>query len=253
MPADYPSGTIRALVVDDEPLARRNLTVLLRHDPDIGSIAECGSGEEAIEEIRRTQPDLVFLDVQMPECDGFDVLEMLGSGVAPTVVFVTAHDEYALRAFDAGALDYLLKPFDDARFQRALNRAKDKLAHYAERGPRAVERLVVRNLGQVLFLGVCEIDWIEAANYYACLHVGNETHLLRRALSDLERDLDPGKFCRIHRSTIVRLDRVRGMKLNESGEYDVLLEDGTKLRLSRRYKKELQSRLSVRGSAAVDR
>jgi two-component system, LytTR family, response regulator len=245
VPADHPSGAIRTLVVDDEPLARRNLTVLLRHDPDIGSIAECGSGEEAIEEIRRTRPDLVFLDVQMPECDGFDVLEMLGSGVAPTVVFVTAHDEYALRAFDAGALDYLLKPFDDARFQRALNRAKDKLAHYAERGVRAVERLVVRNLGQILFLSVSEIDWIEAANYYACLHVGNETHLLRRALADLERDLDPGKFCRIHRSIIVNLDRVRGLELKEDGEYEVVLNSKVRLRLSRRFRKDLQHRLGL--------
>ena len=135
---------LRALVVDDEPLARSNLLVLLRKDAEVESVGECESGVEAVREIRRTQPDLVFLDVQMPECDGFDVLEMLGSGVAPTVVFVTAHDEYALRAFDAGALDYLLKPFDDARFQRALNRAKDKLAHYAERGARAVERLVVK-------------------------------------------------------------------------------------------------------------
>jgi two-component system LytT family response regulator len=248
-PADHPSGSragaIRALVVDDEPLARRNLTVLLRHDPDIGSIAESGSGADAIEEIRRTAPDLVFLDVQMPECNGFDVLEMLGSDLAPTVVFVTAHDEYALRAFDAGALDYLLKPFDDARFQRALTRAKDKLAHYAERGARAVERLVVRNLGQVLFLNISEIDWIEAANYYACLHVGNETHVLRRALSDLERDLDAAKFCRIHRSIIVNLDRVRGLDLKDDGEYEVILHSKVRLRLSRRFRKDLQHRLGL--------
>lgn len=245
MPAEHPSGSIRALVVDDEPLARRNLTVLLRHDPDIGSIAECGSGAEAIDEIRRTKPDLVFLDVQMPECNGFDVLEMLGSDLAPTVVFVTAHDEYALRAFDSGALDYLLKPFDDARFQRALNRAKDKLAHYAERSSRAVERLVVRNLGQVLFLSISEIDWIEAANYYACLHLGNETHLLRRSLSDLERDLDPGKFCRIHRSVIVNLERVRGLELKDDGEYEVVLNSKVRLRLSRRFRKDLQHRLGM--------
>src|SRR5271168_3311691 len=125
------SALIRAVVVDDEALARRNLTVLLRRDPDIGSVAECGSGLEAIEEIRRSKPDLVFLDVQMPECDGFDVLELLGADLPPIIIFVTAYDEYALRAFEAGALDYLLKPFDDARFRRALNRAKDKLAHYA--------------------------------------------------------------------------------------------------------------------------
>jgi two-component system LytT family response regulator len=130
--SEKPSAAIRTLVVDDEPLARCNLTVLLRCAADIGLIAECASGADAIKEIRRTKPDLVFLDVQMPECDGFDVLEILGSDLQPAVVFVMAHDEYALRAFDASALDYLLKPFDDARFQRALNRAKDKLAHYAE-------------------------------------------------------------------------------------------------------------------------
>jgi two-component system, LytTR family, response regulator len=246
VPADRPAGSIRALVVDDEPLARRNITVLLRHDTDIGSIAECGGGVEAIEEIRRTKPDLVFLDVQMPECDGFDVLEMLGSELASTVVFVTAHDEYALRAFDAGALDYLLKPFNDARFRRALHRAKDKVAHYAERGPPAAQRLVVRNLGQVLFLSVSEIDWIEAANYYACLHVGGETHLMRRALTDLERDLDPAKFCRIHRSIIVNLDRVRGLELKDDGEYEVVLNSKARLRLSRRFRKDLQQRLGFR-------
>ena len=129
-PLDKRTTPIRALVVDDESLARRNLTVLLRRDPDIGSVAECGSGLEAIEEIRKSKPDLVFLDVQMPECGGFDVLELLGSDLPSTIIFVTAYDEYALRAFEAGALDYLLKPFDDARFGRALVRAKDKLAHY---------------------------------------------------------------------------------------------------------------------------
>jgi two-component system LytT family response regulator len=192
-----------------------------------------------------TKPDLVFLDVQMPEYDGFDVLEILGSELPPAVVFVTAHDEHALRAFDAGALDYLLKPFDDARFQRALSRAKDKLAHYAERRTQGVERLVVKSAGQVLFLNLLEIDWIEAANYYACLHVGNETHLLRRTLSELEHELDAGKFCRIHRSIIVNLDRIRGLELKEDGEYDVVLNSRVRLRLSRRFRKNLQDRLSV--------
>ena len=166
-PSDKLPATIRALVVDDEPLARRNLTVLLRRDPDIEIVTECGSGSDAIVEIRESKPDLVFLDVQMPECDGFDVLEILGSDLPPTVVFVTAHDEYALRSFDTGALDYLLKPFDDARFQRALNRAKEKLAHIAERRSKGVDRLVVKSAGQVLFLSESEIDWIEAADYYA--------------------------------------------------------------------------------------
>ncbi len=177
---DERSASIRALVVDDEPLARRNVTVLLRGDPDIGSIEECGSGVEAIEAIRRWKPDLVFLDVQMPECGGFDVLELLGADLPQVVIFVTAYDEYALRAFEAGALDYLLKPFDDARFGRALHRAKDKLAHYGPLQPQPAKRLVVRSPGQLLFVNVSDIDWIEAASYYACLHVGRDTHIIRR-------------------------------------------------------------------------
>jgi two-component system LytT family response regulator len=160
-------------------------------------------------------------------------------------VFVTAHDEYALRAFDAGALDYLLKPFDDARFQRALGRAKDKLAHHALPRTRCVERLVIKSTGQVLFLSVSEIDWIEAADYYACLHVGGETHLLRRTLSDLERELDAGKFCRIHRSVIVNLDRIRGLEVKDDGEYEVVLNSKVRLRLSRRFRKNLQDRLGI--------
>ena len=245
------SGRIRALVVDDEPLARSNLIVLLRRDPEIEFVRECGSGMEAIAEIRGSKPDLVFLDVQMPECDGFDVLEMLGGELPPAVVFVTAYDQYALRAFEAGALDYLLKPFDDARFDLALGRAKERIAREKSPLP-TLERFAVKSAGQVSFLKISEIDWIEAADYYSCLHVGARTHLLRRSMAELDQELDQAVFCRIHRSTIVKLDRVRGMKLNESGEYDVLLEDGTKLRLSRRYRKQLQSRLSPRSSAAPE-
>ena len=238
---------IRALVVDDEPLARSNLTVLLRLDAEIEGIRECGSGMEALAEIRSSKPDLVFLDVQMPECDGFDVLEMLGTDLPPAVVFVTAYDQYALRAFEAGALDYLLKPFDNARFDRALGRAKERIAH--GRNPaRTMTSFALKSAGQVSFLNISEIDWIEAADYYSCLHVGARTHLLRRSMSELDQELDQAVFCRIHRSTIVKLDRVRGLKLNENGEYDVLLDNGTKLRLSRRYRKQLQSRLSARSS-----
>jgi two-component system LytT family response regulator len=238
---------IRALVVDDEPLARSNLTVLLRKDPEVAVVLECGSGAEAVTEIRSTRPHLVFLDVQMPECDGFDVLEILGSELPPAVVFVTAYDQYALRAFEAGALDYLLKPFDNARFDRALTRAKEKLAHAAEL-PKKLDRLAVKSCGQVSFFKFSEIDWIEAADYYACLHVAGKSHLLRRSLSELDQELDPALFCRIHRSTIVNLDRVRGLKLNADGDYDVLLDQGTKLRLSRRYRKQLQWRLGLRES-----
>jgi two-component system LytT family response regulator len=236
---------VQALVVDDESLARRNLTVLLRRDPDIASVAECESGLEAVEAIRRSKPDLVFLDVQMPECGGFDVLELLGSDLPPTIIFVTAYDEYALRAFEAGALDYLLKPFDDARFSRALNRAKEKLAHYLPPQQRAAERLVVRSQGQVLFLSVADIDWIEAAGYYACLHVGTDTHILRRSLSELEQDLGDEKFIRIHRSIVVNLERIRGLELQTSGEYDVVLKSKLRLRLSRRYRKRLQDRMGA--------
>ena len=236
---------IRALVVDDEALARRNLTLLLQGDPDMVSVVECGSGLEAIEEIRRSRPDLVFLDVQMPEYDGFDVLELLGADLPETVIFVTAYDAYALRAFEAGALDYLLKPFDDARFGRALARAKEKLARYAPQQRRSISRIAVKSRGQTLFLDVREIDWIEAASYYACLHLGGVTHIVRRTLQELEQDLDERTFLRIHRSIIVNLDRVRGLELQESGEYEVVLDSDARLRLSRRYRKRLQDRLSA--------
>jgi len=179
---------IRALVVDDEPLARSNVVVLLRLDPEIEMVSECGSGVEALAEIRSRKPDLVFLDVQMPECDGFDVLEMLGGDLPPAVVFVTAYDQYALRAFEAGALDYLLKPFDNARFERALGRAKERIRHGKEQ-PKKMERLAIKNAGQVSFLKISEIDWIEAADYYACLHLGPKSHLLRRRIADLEQEL----------------------------------------------------------------
>jgi two-component system LytT family response regulator len=247
-PKSTPKSTkIRTLIVDDEPLARTNLSVLLRRDPQIEIIGECGSGAEALAEIRGARPDLVFLDVQMPECDGFDVLELLGKDLPPAIVFVTAHDQYALRAFEAGALDYLLKPFDNARFERALDRAKQRLARN-EDAPAQLERLAIKSVGQVSFVKVSEIDWIEAADYYACLHVGSKSHLLRRSMAELEQELDPAAFARIHRSTIVNLDRVRGLKLGEDGEYDVLLVDGARLRLSQRYRKQLQSRLGINGS-----
>jgi two-component system LytT family response regulator len=236
---------IRALVVDDEAWARRNLTVLLRRDPSIGSIVECGSGLQAIEEIKKSMPDLVFLDVQMPGCDGFDVLELLGNALPSTVIFVTAYDEYALRAFEAGALDYLLKPFDDARFRRALERAKDKLAHYNPLKPQRTERIVVKSRGEMLFLNVADIDWIEAVAYYACLHVGSDTHLLRRTLLELMRDLDKNQFMRIHRSVIVNLDRIHALELADGGEYEVVLKSKARLRLSRRFRKQLQDRMGA--------
>ena len=247
MPPSEQPDKITTVIVDDEPLARSNLAILLRLDPKIEIVGECGSGIDAPALIRDTRPDLVFLDVQMPECDGFDVLELLGNEVPPAIVFVTAYDQYALRAFEAGALDYLLKPFDNARFDLALDRAKQKIK-LSKDLPGKLDRLAIKSAGRVSFLRPSEIDWIEAADYYACLHVGQRTHMLRRSISELEQDLDPAIFCRIHRSTIVNLDRIHGLKLNEDGEYEVLLENGTKLRLSRSYRKQLQNRMGVSNS-----
>jgi two-component system LytT family response regulator len=235
---------ISALVVDDESWARRNLTILLSRDPDIGPIIECDSGQAAIEQIKQLRPGMLFLDVQMPGCGGFDVLEMLGSELPPAVIFVTAYDEYALRAFEAGALDYLLKPFDDARFRRALDRAKDKLAHYPSQRACA-ERLVVKTRGELQFLNVADVDWIESVAYYACLHVGGNTHVLRRTLLELERDLDESKFMRIHRSIIVNLERIHKLELKEGGDYEVVLQSGDRLRLSRRFRKPLLDRMGA--------
>jgi two-component system, LytTR family, response regulator len=242
--AERGSGKIRVLIVDDEALARSNLTVLLRLDPEIEIVGECDSGDEALKQIRALKPELVFLDVQMPECDGFDVLELLGNDVPPATIFVTAYDQYALRAFDAGALDYILKPFDNARFHQALDRAKQRIAQ-GQGQPRKVERLTIKSAGQVAFVNVAEIDFVEAADYYAALHVGAKTHLLRRSMAELEQELDPALFCRIHRSAIVNLNRVEALKLNEEGEYTVLMQGGATLRLSRSYRKQLQARLGA--------
>jgi two-component system, LytTR family, response regulator len=250
------SAKIRALIIDDEPLARGNLRVLLSQDPDIELIAELGSGAEAVEEIRRTRPDLVFLDVQMPECGGFDVLELLKAEQLPVIIFVTAYDEYALRAFDAGALDYLMKPFDDTRFALALQRAKERLAarQPARQAvpPSAAEipQLTVRSAGHEVYVRITDIDWVEAADYYVCLHVGPKSHLLRRSMAELERDLDidPQIFCRIHRSTIVNLRRVRALEVDSAGEYEVILDGGRRLRLSRRFRKDLQARMREFGA-----
>ena len=237
---------INTIIVDDEKPAREELAYLLKGFPEINVIGQGRNGVDAVNLIKEHAPDLVFLDVQMPECDGFDVLEMLGRDVPPAVIFVTAYDQYALRAFEAGALDYLLKPFDNARFERALSRAQDKIQH--RRPAPGTGRLTVKSAGQILFLEPADIDWIEAADYYACLHVGARTHLLRRSMSELEQDLDPNVFCRIHRSTIVNLARVRALQFNGTGEYEVLLENGSTLPISRRYRRQLQSAVGANHS-----
>ena len=233
-------GPIRTVIVDDEPLARASLVALLSRDPEIVVMAECGSGSDAVEAVRALRPDLLLLDVQMPGCDGFDVLEQLGAAAPKAVIFVTAYDQYALKAFDAEALDYLLKPFDDARFVRALERAKAIV-----RGRKSPERrMIVKSAGRVTILKVGEIEWIEAADYYACLHVGGRSHLLRRSLTELEDELDAETFCRIHRSAIVNLECVREVRTDANGEHEVVLRDGTNLRLSRSYREQLQERLN---------
>lgn len=233
--------TLRVVVVDDEPIARRTVTALVRSDPDVDVVAECASGAEAIAAITRSEPDVVFLDIRMPECDGFEVLERLGPRLCSEIVFVTAYDAYAIQAFEAGALDYVLKPFDDERFQTTMRRIKARLA---SGGPSSERRLFIKGTGQISLVPIADIDWIEAADYYACVHAAGRTHLIRRSLAQLEDDLDPSFFCRIHRSTIVNLRRVRHVETTDGGEYDVVLDQDVHLRVSRRYREQLRKRLA---------
>lgn len=245
---------IRALIVDDEPLARERIRDLLERDPEVVVAAECRDGLEAIAAIREHSPDLVFLDVQMPEKSGFDVIAEVGVDRLPVIVFVTAHDDYALRAFEVAALDYLLKPFDADRFAKTLDRAKAQIRsrlpdEFQQRvlsmmedlraAPRGLERLIVKTGGQLVFLKTEEVDWIQAEGNYVRLHVGTASHLVRETIQGLEASLDPGRFMRIHRSTIVNLDRVREIQPLVHGEYRVVLTDGTKLTLSRGYRDRL--------------
>ena len=250
--------TIRTLVVDDEPLARQRLRTLLAPDPDLELIGECGDGRQAVTAVQQLKPDLMFLDVEMPALDGFEVLHALAGVALPVVVFVTAHDRYALRAFEAHALDYLLKPFDKERFAQALMRAKNQVrlgqaAGIEDRlrsllqtveGRRPLpERLVVKSAGRVSFVRVAEVDWIEAAGNYVRLHLGKEEHLLRESLGGLEARLDPRRFVRIHRSTIVNIDRIRELRPTFHGDYLVVLKDGAELTLSRGCRDKLQESL----------
>jgi two-component system LytT family response regulator len=251
---------IRALVVDDEPLARRRIMKLLAHDAEVETIGECADGYEAIAAINSHAPDLVFLDVQMPELDGFDVLARLDDAHLPLVVFVTAYDSYALRAFEVSAVDYLLKPFDRRRFDTALARAKSRLstgrdteltertlALLEELRARTshLERLMIKSGGRAFFLKTDEIDWIEAEGKYVRLHSGRESYLLREAIGSLEAQLDPKKFLRIHRSTIVNIDRVRELQPWFHQDYRVILRDGTELILSRSCRKKLAELLKL--------
>jgi len=269
---------IRTLVVDDEPTARRGVRLLLERDPAVSVIGEAASGTEAVSRIREARPDLVFLDVQMPELNGFKVLEAVAdTGMPPpAVVFVTAHDQHALRAFEVNAVDYLLKPYDDERFDAALQRAKTEIQRrqtdalgsrlgdllaYLRQSPAAAlaapapaagngpapapeesggARILLKSGGESYFLKAEEIDWIEAEGDYMKFHAGGRAHLLRETMGRLEERLDPRRFIRIHRSTIVNIDRVKKLSPTFAGEYAVILHDGTKLRLSRGYHERMQ-------------
>ena len=263
------STKIKTLIVDDEPLARRNLRVLLEKDPQIEVVDECRNGREAVKAINTLAPDLIFLDIQMPEMDGFDVITRVGPEHIHAIIFVTAFDQYALKAFDVHALDYLLKPFDDDRFTHALERAKSQieareinrlskrlLALLEERESKHkdapeqkgyLSRLMVKVGGRMVLLKIDEIDFIEADGNYAKLHVGRKAHLLREKMNDLEVQLDPAKFVRIHRSIIVNLDRIKELHPHFNGDYIVVLEDGRQLRLSRSRREQLEARLINRG------
>lgn len=255
---------IRAFVVDDEPPARRRVVELLEREPDVDVAGEYANGHDAIEAIERDAPDLLFLDVQMPELDGFAVLERAKIEPLPVTVFVTAYDAYALKAFEVRALDYLLKPFSDERFEATLERARERLVSREREAlgekllslvdtqpiaasPRYLERLVVKTTGRVLFLDVGNVDWIEAAGVYVTIHEGGREHLLRESLTSLEERLDPRRFARIHRSTIVALDRVAELRLDEKGSHRVVLRDGSELRSSRRHRESLEARLRDSG------
>lgn len=262
-PASQPPGAglppVPAIIVDDEPAARRGVRLLLERDPEVEVVGEAGTGVEAAELIRRTRPALAFLDVQMPGSDGFEALARLEPAELPTVVFVTAYDEYALRAFEVHAVDYLLKPYDDARFGVALRRAKEEvrrrqgeavnvrlrqLLDYlgangrpgGEAGAeRPGDRILIKSSGEIYFLKIDEIDWIEAEGDYMKFHAGGRSHLMRETMARLEARLDPRRFLRIHRSTIVNIDRLRKLSPTFAGDYVVVLHDGTKLKLSRGY------------------
>jgi len=250
---------IRAVIVDDEPLGRRGLLRFLKNDPEVEVVAECADGQSAVGAILARKPDLVFLDVQMPEMNGFEVVRSIGPEKMPLTIFVTAFDRYAIRAFDANAIDYLLKPVGAERFAKAMARAKGRIAEKSSRETAQhmiatlveikrqneyLERLPVSENGRILFVKTKEIDWIEANGNYARLHVGPRTHEIRETLSTLEHKLSPRDFLRIHRSTIVNVHLIREIQPWFHGYHLVLLQNGQKLRMSR-YLGEIAKRLGL--------
>jgi two-component system LytT family response regulator len=247
---------LTTLIVDDEPLAREGLRLLLSKDPEVAAIREARDGHEAIVAIREYNPDLVFLDVQMPEMEGFAVVRAIGAESMPAVVFVTAHDQYALAAFEINALDYLLKPVIEERFVKALARAKDRIRANAAAdshrqiiglletiaSPRSyVKRLAVRSAGKTLFLDIQDLDWIGGAQNYVELHAGRDCHLLHVTMNAIEKSLDPQIFLRIHRSIIVNSERIREMQPGAHGEYVITLRDGVRLQSGRTYADRLKA------------
>lgn len=244
---------IRTLVVDDEPIARARVVSLLKCEDDVDVVGECASGRQALAEIERTTPDLLFLDIQMPEVDGLDLARTIQAHGSPAVVFVTAFDEYALHAFDVHALDYLLKPFSAERFRSAVGRAREHVGHRRQFPGQALQdrdrvathrdRLMIKASGRIHFVRMSQIDFCEAAGNYVRVHVGQVEHLVRDTMSHLESQLDPGQFVRIHRSTIVNVDRIHEMQSSFNGEYIVLLQTGRRLTLSRGYRDAIQRRL----------
>ena len=238
------SSRIRVLIVDDEPLARQRIEDLLAKEEDVEIAGTADTGPAAIETIRALQPDLVFLDVQMPGMTGLEVFEAIGIEQMPVTIFTTAYDQYAVKAFELAALDYIMKPFDDERFAHALDRARDSIgATSGRRGPKYLERIGVEARGQVRFVPVDRIEYITADGPYAELHIGERTLALRERMHTLEERLDPEVFFRIHRSAIVRLDRVDVLLRRSGGDYAVRLKDGTELSLSRAKRDELEKRM----------
>jgi two-component system LytT family response regulator len=247
---------IRTIIVDDEELARDRIQSLLEMQPDVDLVAICTDGLTALEAIEKHRPDLVFLDVQMPGMDGFEVVEHIDQANAPAVVFVTAHDGHAIRAFEIHALDFLLKPFDQTRFEKALDRARGKirsakstaidshlvsLLEELREERKYPERLIVKSSGRVFFVRTEDIDWVEASGNYVKIHTKNEAHLLRESMKNMEAKLDPKIFVRIHRSAIVNIDRIRELEPWFHGEYIVIMRDGTRLTASRVFSDRLSA------------
>jgi two-component system, LytTR family, response regulator len=249
--------TLNVLIVDDEPVARRRLRRLLRAHHDVGIAGECGDGASAVEMVRAQTPDVVLLDVQMPELDGFEVLRELSSAPMPQIVFVTAHDQYALRAFEVHALDYLLKPIQADRLALAIDRVRARLSERRQQpdqrivalletlapAPKRPERIPVRSGERLLMIDLRDVDWIGAADNYVVLHTGSKQHVLRETMNKLEQQLDPERFVRIHRSTIVQIDRIRELIPDFHGDMVVVLKDGARLTLSRGNKRKLEAML----------